>query len=466
MCINLFQVTFVNTKRGRRSLLHDGYSYYFHRTYSNSSKISIWRCSQRQKCNSTIKILEDENKIKVLDRKQHKCEKNDTRIDVLQRKQECRERAKDEVTPIKKLYNQCFRRFHDRGLDILSAVPEYNNIKTSLYKTRNRHLNVQKTHFFKRADIVVPEKFTSGFLLFDDGVGSDNRMIAFATEKARNVIEKTDTFFSDGTFWTCPKLFSQLYTIHGDISSSETETNIVPLIYILMPNREQHTYHRAFQLIREHVPNFNPKTFILDYEMAPINVIKDIFSNTAIKGCNFHLKQALIRKAKELNLYSSVEGRQHVQLCSALAHLKQEDIVEGWLDINETAPNGSNFTAFNDYFVSQWLDNKTLQGIWVCNGARHRTTNGVEAWHKRWKSIVIQKGPRLLEFLQKLKDEANYFDWELERINFKPGSKLRKTRSINTDAQINAILNEYRDGKLSIHETLHRLCPFQHCTKM
>lgn len=70
----------------------------------------------------------------------------------------------------------------------------------------------------------------------------------------------------------------------------------------------------------------------------------------------------------------------------------------------EYAPHNDDINKFNDYFVSNWLDNNSIpKNMWY---ERHRTTNLVESWHKKLNS-KLHKNPRLLEFLFIIWEEAN-----------------------------------------------------------
>lgn len=60
----------------------------------------------------------------------------------------------------------------------------------------------------------IKNSMNEQFLLWDSGEG-DNRMIMFATKKSLQFLETCETLFMDGTVDSGPRLFSQLYTIHG-----------------------------------------------------------------------------------------------------------------------------------------------------------------------------------------------------------------------------------------------------------
>ncbi|XP_021362292.1 uncharacterized protein LOC110456077 [Mizuhopecten yessoensis] len=103
------------------------------------------------------------------------------------------------------------------------------------------------------------------FLLFDDGE-QNNRMIAFATSENLAELAASDVIFSDGTFYTCPTIFYQIYSIHVQIEGIMT-----PVAYALLPGKSQAIYNRFFTLLQEHMANFQipfrPTTAFVDFEL-------------------------------------------------------------------------------------------------------------------------------------------------------------------------------------------------------
>lgn len=55
------------------------------------------------------------------------------------------------------------------------------------------------------------------FVLYDSGYDEKkkSRIIMFSTLKNMNFLAKCEHIHMDGTFSTCPDLFSQVYVIHG-----------------------------------------------------------------------------------------------------------------------------------------------------------------------------------------------------------------------------------------------------------
>ena len=62
----------------------------------------------------------------------------------------------------------------------------------------------------------------------------------------------------------------RIYSIHADFVSTDEETNVNPIVFALLPNKKKETYIRLFQLIRKTVPEWNPETVNVDFEMVAV----------------------------------------------------------------------------------------------------------------------------------------------------------------------------------------------------
>lgn len=103
-------------------------------------------------------------------------------------------------------------------------------------------------------------------------------------------------------------------------------------------------------MIKTHLPNFNPESLTLDFEISAIQSIIQIFPSAQIYGCNFHFNQSLWRKVQNIGLASSYKDnadiRLHVRMCSALAHIPIGDIDEGWIIIMSNSPDNDKLRLF------------------------------------------------------------------------------------------------------------------------
>ena len=137
-----------------------------------------------------------------------------------------------------------------------------------------------------RGEIVVEEimeKTIRGehFLLLDTGVDDPLRIIAWAT--ADNLRESA-VWLMGGTFKVRPKVFTQLYTIHGSIGNKT-----FPLVYALLPNKTSKTYERLFNglqsVMQSRFSSFvGPRICIIDFEMAAKVAFEKVFPSTKMSG--------------------------------------------------------------------------------------------------------------------------------------------------------------------------------------
>lgn len=120
------------------------------------------------------------------------------------------------------------------------VIPKFESVKDTLYRSRKKALGVQKTIFKETKDVVIPDMFKD-FLIIEDG---DPKILVFANPLVFESVQNIKHYFADGTFFVVPRPFYQLYTIQGDIGSTDDKTLIIPLFFSLLPNKEQITYQR------------------------------------------------------------------------------------------------------------------------------------------------------------------------------------------------------------------------------
>lgn len=77
---------------------------------------------------------------------------------------------------------------------------------------------------------------------------------------------------------------------------------------MLTTKKDKKTYIEILAKLKEAQPLLNPKHIMVDFELAAINAVADIFPEATVHGCFFHFSQAVwrnIQKHKLSNAYSS-----------------------------------------------------------------------------------------------------------------------------------------------------------------
>lgn len=328
------------------------------------------------------------------------CEANTLKNEIDLALYAARVEAEQSDTPIPKIYKRNTAPLKDRGINLVEKVPELRSIKTSLYNSRYKAIGAEKILFDDLKKVQIPKKFNH--FLLGDYIG-DTRIIVFGTEQGCQLLESLSEFFIDGTFKSCPKPFSQLLIIHGDRQGPSHETNTVPLIFALMPDKKQHSYAIVIEIIKSQVPGWNPQKIHTDYEKSLINALLDEFPASVVKGCYYHMTKALWKKSKVIKIKNKVQ-RRFVALCTALPLLPANRIEEGWFYIQQQfrllGPD-TKLDIFFKYFQKTWMKND-FPKTWCVFEERHRTNNVAESWNsvlnREVKNVTLLK---LLNFLEK-----------------------------------------------------------------
>jgi len=105
----------------------------------------------------------------------------------------------------------------------------------------------------------------------------------------------------------------QLYTVHGFVNNTE----VMPLLWALVPNKTQSTYVELFTALRERlIATYGDTgcqhTFIVDFETAAINAMSSVFPDATVKGCSFHFRQAIVRRVQKEGLMAQYEDADYL----------------------------------------------------------------------------------------------------------------------------------------------------------
>ena len=125
--------------------------------------------------------------------------------------------------------------------DAAANIPSTLTLRRNIRKARED--NDAPHNPVTREDIpILPEQHQNTvtgepFLIYDSGVGDQERMFVFASEIGLQLLRESEHWYADGTFKVCSEIFYQLYTIHG-----QRNGQIFPVVFCLLPNKTQSTY--------------------------------------------------------------------------------------------------------------------------------------------------------------------------------------------------------------------------------
>jgi hypothetical protein len=128
------------------------------------------------------------------------------------------------------------------------------------------------------------------FLFADDG--NADTILMFTTSRNLTNLVSADIIYGDGTFYTSPTQFTQLYTLHAMVDDV-----MYPLVFGLLPGKSKEIYDRYLNLLKttcqQHQLQLTPQTFFIDFETATHNSAQRAFTQATLKSRFFHSVQCI-----------------------------------------------------------------------------------------------------------------------------------------------------------------------------
>lgn len=254
--------------------------------------------------------------------------------------------------------------------------------------------------------------------------GAVNKQMVFAHPELIPALKDGFEMYLDATFKCTPFHTRQLLIIMGTIQNKPR-----PLIYVVMTEQSEENYTHVLKFIRDAVlPGNNcfstPSAALSDFEPAMRNAIRKVWPKIEVRGCNFHLCQAFMRKARKIpSLAKKIKKRnkfphRHVLIQFMRLSLLPENRVKNGIkalisNINNNVQLAEDFKPFIKYFQDTWIKRYSIKD-WNVSSCRHRTNNVVEGYNSKVKKW-IPLNPSPWDFLESLLDlaidaDSNYED--------------------------------------------------------
>jgi hypothetical protein len=389
----------IKTKREKPVVEHDGFLFRFAKRAADGGK--FWRCLN-DGCTGRIKTTDDDVFIEYRNHG-HNHMKRPDEIKVRQIVTTMKEQAEAHSTSLVEIYRRETVQLASQP-EVAAAMPSYQEMRNSLTRHRRKQFPSLPT---TRGSIVVPDNFkitTSGrqFLLY---ASPGNDTLIFCTQDNLRLLCQAAVMCIDGTFESCPSLFSQLFTIHAF-----DHDKLLPLVYSLMSDKRRESYESIFAILKREAAQLglqlNPASILSDFESGFLPAIRASFPNSRHRGCHFHFTQAIYRQVQSLGLVSAystqAEVRLQIRQLMALAFLPVS-IVRLTFNTLERLIDPILAPLFV-YFRQQWLtDVPTV--TWNVYGEDMRTNNHCEGWHNRFNGVLRQHHPNIWLILRCIQEE-------------------------------------------------------------
>ena len=179
--------------------------------------------------------------------------------------------------------------------DPLKKMISFQQIESSMFKRRRCLFPPLPKDAEDFSKLIVASPFTHlyrGTVIHDGAVA-----VILAADFMLMKTSNADIIQFDGTFYTVPSLFYQLFTIFVPFRG-----HCIPAIYVLMQNKTEGLYSAIILKLLEHIPEFSPRLAVSDFEKAPRNAFMYFFPQMKMIGYWFHFTQAIWKKTQILGL--------------------------------------------------------------------------------------------------------------------------------------------------------------------
>ncbi|XP_067625165.1 uncharacterized protein [Eurosta solidaginis] len=189
--------------------------------------------------------------------------------------------------------------------------------------------------------------------------------------------------------------------------------------------KNQKAYEHLFGFINSNLLRLEPTSFMTDFELGLRNGIKKIFPDAKLKGCWFHFKQAVRRRAinfEELSkiLSKSRDAKTVLNKLMSLPLLDPDNILDGFILCKQEAlnneafqyDNGNVFDRILEYYERQWLG-KITPGQLSLFGENVRTTH---EGHNSYLSTKMSKHGSVWEYIKFIRDDELQKYTELKQV--------------------------------------------------
>ena len=431
------------------------YKFRFHKYLKNN--LERWCCCKKT-CTAYIHLNSD-NKVvkKVLDhRHEEKKEKLNRQVvsNTLKRK------AIDDICekPSKIINRELLTHDVDTltTYDLQLIRKNMHYARTSILPKLPKNLEELHTSLDNMSDFLLTNR-SENFLLVND---KESNILLFSCKSNLMFLSNVDTIFVDGTFKSCPSLFTQIFTVHGLQNGK-----YIPLLFFLLPDKELKTYEKAFLHILSECNKiniiFSPKRVFADFEKAIHLAILSVWPSITLKGCRFHLGQSWYRKIQSIGLSSEYkidsESSKYLKYFFGLPFLHPDEVINCFTDdLISIKPLDEKIDIFTDYILETYIlpESSFPPSLWAeYSATTMRTTNSCEAFHSKLNAMFYNAHPNIFQFIDTMKRLQTDIYIKQRSIHL----NNRATSIINKEQFLKQAMADFQSKKISRFEFIKKL---------
>ena len=396
---------------------------------------------KQNSCKGTSRLNRETDLITPLT--QHNHNNEDYQTNLYDLKAKCKSLAKHTQTNLRKVFDDATRT-DPSAHDI--SFPE---CEASMYRARRTlqpkipQSAIEFSDMLSSTALGIYHKFT---VSCNGQIG-----VVFFSDQMKTFMHEVTNIQFDGTFFTVPVQFFQLWTIFVAVGR-----NTLPAIHCLLTAKNQELYQAVLESLKENIPQFTPIASMSDWEPASRNAFKEIYPQMRIFGCWFHYTQRIWGKTQKLGL--SQEFRDNPLVGNFIRHLMAIPFLPASL-ISPTytflqLPTLESTTMMKldklkKYFKKRWLNQISSEELSIFE-LDIATNNAAESYHSRLKSMIKTSHPRIWTFLGTLNQVIQDTDNEMGRLRLgKEITRQRKRTAIRNDECRRNHKQKLREGTLT-----------------
>lgn len=248
---------------------------------------------------------------------------------------------------------------------------------------------------------------------------SSSFIICYCSNFQRECISQSKFIFIDGTFSITPMNFAQVIVILGQTSNMN-----VPLAYLLLPDKKQDTYEKAFSMFKAEAKAsfYTGATFITDFEKAEFKAVKKCLMDDShyLQLCYFHFCQIFRRYFQKNPIPESLNDLKSIAyLLPFISETKVINVINDLYRFEATRKFAHDFEKkiLNKYAFDDWsVYSKPF---------KETITNNVAESHNNLLSARMGEHPSLQKFEAKLVEIEKEYYYRYENRKYTTPETMR-----------------------------------------
>ena len=424
-------------QNGRIFQTPDGHKYYKSKVRENNVYL---RCVLfRNGCKATAKLNLVSNLITPAINHNHSI--IEYQSDVYELKSKFKNRARNSQDNLKKIFDDVTRE------DAAAFHVSFAECESSMYRSRRALQPKIPTSPAEFSDM-LPNSIYGTFYRCTVSI-NDHTAIIFFSDNIRTFLSQITNIQFDGTFYTVPVLFYQLWTIFLTV-----DRHTLPGIHCLMTGKNEELYKAILIHIHQLLPELQPTTSMSDWEAAPRKALKEVFPNIKLFGCWFHFTQRIWYKTQKLGLTESfkdnIEVARYIRQLMSIPFLPASLIHPTYSLLQFPATiiptEAMKLEKLNKYFKKRWITHVNPEELSIFD-SDFTTNNGAESYHARLKDRIRANHPRVWNFMTHINEIIMDTDNEFGRLSLgKDITRPRKKTNILTDDRRSRCKQKFQSG--------------------